>query len=571
MKKHQSALIVSLIFALFTLVSFGFYYARTLQGDINNHILAGEMFGTPKALVERGIKPLYHGPGQTGWDGQFYYYMSNDVLGSKDTAVHVDAPSYRYQRVGLSLYVAAISHLLGQDWVSPTTFFISYFLLLLAATWVGARLLSSQGVNPALILLWSLSVGTQITLFNALPDAAADAFLILALCALFSERIKLAAIAFTFSALSREVYAVFPAFVALVYFLDYFQAQRKVGRGVSDLLLGFAQLRSTYWMVLPIIIVLGWRVYVTIHFGASPGSQAFGILGWPFVAWFDYFVSGMRGNHLLVGANATAYFEAVSLILFALILIVSFFSALGVLRNYLQVSPEKRGIALATIILILLYACFGPTVIMHYTGYIKAAGVFGILIPLFLTGFLIQDRYRFSALAVVVITVAFTTWYNLNNRILPYQQGDDEVTRMSKVKETRRIECFGAYKAEIKVEKFELRGANTASRIFGSGDQLVVDVALKNTGSHPLVSTRNFGSVYMSYHWLDEHGKVAKDGIRSALPSDVQPGETAKVRVISDFPKDKGAYILRLTPVQEGCAWFYMANPESSTDLHFQL
>ena len=79
---------VTVCFLLFTILSFWVYLERTLEGDINNHILAGEMFGTPSELVQKGIKPLYHGEGQTGWDGQFYYYMANDLLGLKDTAVH---------------------------------------------------------------------------------------------------------------------------------------------------------------------------------------------------------------------------------------------------------------------------------------------------------------------------------------------------------------------------------------------------------------------------------------------------------------------------------------------------
>ena len=74
---------VTVIFILVTLFCFSFYLERTLKGDINNHILAGEMFGVPEELKERGIKPLYYGEGNTGWDGQFYYYMSNDILGRR--------------------------------------------------------------------------------------------------------------------------------------------------------------------------------------------------------------------------------------------------------------------------------------------------------------------------------------------------------------------------------------------------------------------------------------------------------------------------------------------------------
>lgn len=133
------------IAALYHIIAFSFYLHGTLEGQINNHILAGDMFGVPDALQQKGIKPLYYGPGRTGWDGQFYYYIANDLLGLKDTSEHIDASTYRYQRVGLSLYTAIVAALTGQDWVSPDTFFVSYFVLVLVATWFGAKLLIVRG------------------------------------------------------------------------------------------------------------------------------------------------------------------------------------------------------------------------------------------------------------------------------------------------------------------------------------------------------------------------------------------------------------------------------------------
>ena len=180
--------VICAVFVIYQLLAFSAYLQGTLENDVNNHILAGEMFGVPEELKARGITPLYYGPGQTGWDGQFYYYIANDLLARKDTPSHIDAPSYRYQRPGMSLYAATIAALTGQAWVSPKTYLLSYFLLVLAATWIGGSLLSSRGQHASLILLWSLAVGTQITMFNALPDAAADSFLIVGLAALYSGR-----------------------------------------------------------------------------------------------------------------------------------------------------------------------------------------------------------------------------------------------------------------------------------------------------------------------------------------------------------------------------------------------
>ena len=100
-----------------------------------------------------------------------------------------DASAYRYQRIGMSLFAALSAKLFLQDWVSPTWYFVSYFLLLVFATFVGGNIFKNIGSNPSLILFWSFSVGTQVTLFNALPDAAADGFMILAIAALLKKKI----------------------------------------------------------------------------------------------------------------------------------------------------------------------------------------------------------------------------------------------------------------------------------------------------------------------------------------------------------------------------------------------
>ena len=557
------SILVVLVFLSFTLVSFSIYKERTLNGDINNHILSGEQFGVPVDLKERGIKPLYYGQGSNGWDGQFYYYMSNDVLALKDTASHMDAPSYRYQRIGLSLYAAIIAKVLGMDWVSPTTYFISYLFLIIAATWAGARLFSKVGLHPAFILLWSLSVGTQITLFNALPDAAADAFLILAVSALYSKKYALAAIPFAFSALSREVYVLFPSFVLLFLLINLLSDNRaSKDDSHSNLVARLLQWKNYYWLVLPGLVAIIWHIYVVRHFGISPSEQAHGILGYPLAAWKDYFLSGINGNHKLVGTGLVAYLEAGSLLFFLVILVIALWISSNILiKRYKWVSPDIRGLASASIGLVILYVCFGPTVIMHYSGYLKALAVYFFLIPLLLV---VTDANRIKHIGVyllLIVALSFTTWHNMIVRILPFTSSEDQYTKISSITETRRIECFGKYDAKIKVNGIKTINGGVLSRLFGRGDLIVVNLELMNTGEYAFISTRNFGSVHMSYHWVDEHGKVVIDGIRSAIPGVLSPGQSAQVNIVSSIPKDAGELSLKLSPVQEGCAWFYMANP----------
>ena len=568
---NRRYLLISIIFLVYTLGSFGIYYARTLEYNINNHILAGQMFGVPADLQTRGIKPLYDGPGQTGWDGQFYYYMSNDILALKDTPKHIDSPSYRYQRIGLSLYVASIAKILGMDWVSPATYFIIYLILVLAATWAGARLFARIGVHPAWILLWSLSVGTQITLFNALPDAAADAFLILALAAIFSKRYAMSAIPVSFAAWSREGYVLFPCFIFTVSFIKAVLQYDIKKTGWKSILIQQLKCPNYYLLAVPGVVAVAWYGYVVHHFGIAPSEQAHGILGYPLIDWWKYFYSGFQKNHKLVGTGWAAYAEAITLLFFVSFLVIAFWLALLCIIKYSKTdSNEILSISLATLSFAALYSCFGPTVISHYTGYFKAVGVFFIGLPLLATWAGLERSKRVLLIGLLIAAILFSTVYNMRIRILP-DSANDKWTQMSKVTNTDRIECIGTYNAKVEVTGFTIVRKKFPWNLLKGKDQLVVDVDLKNTGRNSYISTRNFGSFYMSYHWVDANGKVVMDGRRSAISPALLPGEHREIKVVSTIPDAQQNLSLVLSPVQEGCAWFYMENRESSNTFKISL
>lgn len=572
-KKNKIKLFVVFVFLVYTLFSFGIYQARTLNGDINNHILAGEMFGVPIALKDKGLTPLYTGPKETGWDGQFYYYMSNDVLALKDTPKHIDAPSYRYQRIGLSLYAAIVAKALGMDWVSPRVYFLSYLFLLLAATWAGASLLSRLGASPLLILLWSLSVGTQVTLFNALPDAAADAFLILALSAVFSKKYILSVIPFAFSALSREVYVLFPSFIFLFILID--SVLFKHGRlhtNLNDICSKIFKYNSYYFLLIPGVVAVGWHIYVVQHFGITPSEQAANILGYPFVAWEKYFSSGLSGNHILVGANWTAYAEAMALLLFLVTLILAVCISLTLLfKKSSLITPEVRGVALTLVSFSVLYACFGSTVIAHYTGYFKAIALFSFLIPLLLSFVGFKKTFNKFINVFLLLSVLLTTIYHLKSRILPNPVNIERYTNMLKVTNTKSIGCFNDFNAKIKVDNISIVHRDILSRMFGLNDIIIVDVELINNSPNAFVSTNGSGSVFMSYHWVNQEGKVVVDGMRTALLKPIPSGASEKMSIVSRLPAHAEKLSLRLSPVQEGCAWFYMQNPDVSQNISINV
>lgn len=404
-------------------------------------------------------------------------------------------------------------------------------------------------------MIWSISVGTQITLFNALPDAAADAFLILSIALFSSGKNKLSIIPLTMSVLCREVYIVFPVF--LISFLIYqeitanYQNNEKYTKDVFRRIL---KLKKVYLLTLPILIWLCWYLYVVIHFGAKPTDQASGVLGFPLSSWYEFFSSGITGHHKVVGTGIFAYLEAFGLILFLGIILSTVFLVLKS-KIFELCNIELKALALTATFFSFLYLCFGPTVMMHYSGYLKAIGPFFLVLPILVNLSKIQKCYKKYFNIFLILALVGTSFYNFKAKVLPYNSYDI-FTNISKISNTDPIGCFTNFSAVVRVKKYEIIGSNSFFEIFGGGKLLVITLDLKNLSDRPFISSTNLGSVFMSYQWVDKDGKVVMDGIRSAIIGKIDPGQAQEIKIISKIPNSSALF--KLSPVQEGCSWFYL-------------
>jgi hypothetical protein len=92
------------------------------------------------------------------------------------------------------------------------------------------------------------------------------------------------------------------------------------------------------------------------------------------------------------------------------------------------------------------------------------------------------------------------------------------------------------------------------------GQTVAADVAIKNASSKTWPSKpdpRGRNAVNLSYHWLDRKRQVVVfDGLRTPLPRDLNPGESVTLSAAIRAPEKPGVYLLHLTLVQEGVAWF---------------
>lgn len=95
-----------------------------------------------------------------------------------------------------------------------------------------------------------------------------------------------------------------------------------------------------------------------------------------------------------------------------------------------------------------------------------------------------------------------------------------------------------------------------------AGKEQKISVTIKNAGDGTWPSKGAGGGplnqVLIAYHWLPSQGDkpIVWDGVRTALPHDIAPGETFTAQVTVVPPKDPGYYRLQVTLVQEGVIWF---------------
>lgn len=100
----------------------------------------------------------------------------------------------------------------------------------------------------------------------------------------------------------------------------------------------------------------------------------------------------------------------------------------------------------------------------------------------------------------------------------------------------------------------------SAVRKLKVNDKAVLPISISNNGvaSIPSNGKPDRGlQVFATYHWMKLSGEVALwDGVRTALPEDIQMGKTLDLQLDLKAPAEPGKYILVIDLVQEGAFWF---------------
>jgi len=336
------------------------YVGTKLYGNNDWRVWPSEMFGggVPKHLQEYGVQTLFD-KNIAGWDGQFHYYIANDLLNNHDTVKSIDAPIYRWQRIGLPLTAKFFSVILGYDYVTSGVYHLSGLLFFFIALFIFANFITNRGLNVLYILPWALSPGIHLTLLHGLPDALADSYFLIAFISLLTKRFRLYAIFITLAALTRESY-ILPAFIFFTMaFLGIFKKEDKF------------KVFPLIKFAIPGIIFLIIQFYInTYMFPAltSSGSLAkinAGILNFPFIEFVKF------------------YYNSISTLKLSEFIFLSFFIVTLSLSTYGAYKSSKvKKEFLVFIPMIVLMASFGHIVMFNYSGYMKGISILYAILPM---------------------------------------------------------------------------------------------------------------------------------------------------------------------------------------------
>lgn len=253
-------------FALLGMVPFLAMSAEFLQRYDGNysgflHITQKYVDNAPVLQDRPDLQRALHGRADTGYDGQFVYLMAFDpfLLRYADRPQlyreMIDAPPYRYGRIGFSVLTKAVS--LNQPQYFPQV--MVWLILashLLAMLCLGA-IIAHYKQHPAWALAYVAVPGYWASLWAALPESIAGLCLLTAVLCVIKSRVGLAALALAASLLFRETGAILVVAFALWYLLARREPRHAIVIAAS---------------LVPLAL---WRIYVGVRLYSDFGREGF--------------------------------------------------------------------------------------------------------------------------------------------------------------------------------------------------------------------------------------------------------------------------------------------------------
>ncbi len=545
----------------------------SLNGDFDQYLLPGGIFAAPSNIESHGFTNKVLPPISGGFDGQFYYYHSDDPLLLKDTLQHLDMPSYRAQRVGVPMLAFSVSRIFGMDWVSPSVYFIVSVSLLLIATLVMSNFLVAKGYPPYSALLWSVGGSALYTVAFGFVDGSADALLITSIILYLNKKQLLYIIVASLAVLSKESYIIIPVIFGFISFVLFII--ECINKKYKFSIVTIAKLVSPH--IVPVLIAIAWQAYLYIHVPKSMymNTSGAGMLGAPFVDAVNYMISSFNGVTVLTIGDSLKrvhplYRLGFGLLLFLMTIVyLLFFSVKNSISEFLTKDRQNyasAGLIVSLLFLSVVYSCLGKIQVWEPVGFVKAIS---LLIAIYV---MYQANVGGKLSPIIVFTSICLAIYSF---IVIYDRTSvSNVTIANTTPEWAKSEpiCLKSANASIDLISLNPYYPDTILNRLIMPKRYIATVKIKNKSDYPLSPFKGKGTTNAGYQWFSNDASTLMfDGGRVPLPRTLLNGESEEVSFLVNPPTKSGSYTLRLTLVQEGCSWLYNINPAIKHDLKMEM
>jgi hypothetical protein len=538
---------IGVIFAIISFIVYSglqsFYANHYYSGDYSSSLLISNIYGVPECEAAIGIEP---GGFATGWDGQFYYHLSNDPFLIHDAKDHMDSAPYRAQRIGLPLIAYLVGKLAGEDLVTPWLYFTVNWASVAIGLGALAGWLYYHRVHPAYALIWGTWAGMINAGMHGLPDAVGDALFILAVITIEAGFLGWYALFASLLLLTREGYAAYAGMVFLFTLLGWVRWPA-----------GYSRWRKYLYTAFPGILMLSWALYLAIHLHTELlfARKIPGLTDLPFAAFCRWTLLQYQQN---IAFEVRWKIVCASLLVLVFILIL--------------LNARKRPALAASCVYLVLTSMLGDIIWETYAGYMKAVGTV-LIVAIFLLPTSRSWLFRLCFIPMIWISLQMM---DRTMRILPYKFAPGviqstkpldaplpDVPAMEILKDVRgeftwlnpfetlelKPSIWNRYHREVKL--FHVRVTNRSNEIWTP---------------NPVNQAR---SLRIDIRMLDAKTRRMRDFERLNLPKVLHPGESCEV-IIPVFLK-RGRQIVAISMVQEEVHYFLDRDPTSGSTYQIEV
>ncbi|HDL6963322.1 TPA: hypothetical protein PXM28_002636 [Yersinia enterocolitica] len=541
-----------------------------LNGNFDQYLVPGK-YAAPQNITAHGFENKVFPKDSSGWDGQFYYYHSDDPLLLRDTLSHIDMPAYRAQRVGIPAIAYLVSRALGQSWTSPTIFFSVNVGLQLIATFILASFLYSKGLSPWIAMLWSAGGSALYTVAFGLIDGSADALLLMSLISLSNKKTKEYLILMSLAVLSKESYIIIPMAITISHLVYYLYSYIKLENTFNLLHI----IKKISCNLIPIIIGFLWLLYLHVHlntdtFFSGVGSEMVSI---PFQSILNYIYSGLHGKAFIASIDLTPYIPIykllIGLVLFLLlnvsVLLIPLYNSIYSIKETLS-NLQLLNVSSAIIALSAAYTCLSAIQLWEPVGFVKASS---LLIGLFIIYAAINNKKKYLTVTVTSALLAIYSYVVIYDRIAANHISADD-RKILWV--TEQPECLTSADISINLISVDKAFPDTILNNLIMPKRYIVSVKITNKSKSSLSPFKGKGTINAGYQWFSPDGAtLLYDGNRVPISRTLKYGDSDTVSYIVNPPPKNGNYTLRVTLVQEGCNWLYNINPSIKNDIKLKI